>query len=321
MQPRAVRLQEGKFVYNGGACQLLLVLVSLALVRLDRGVRSMEVVPPYALALSPHYHLPPFLSAIPFHHQATITSQDHHFPPPLFPTMNALYDDDHDASRLRAADLDELAKQRQAELLREGRELHPVTGNPRSKNLARHFWGKAWMRHLAHCEAGGLCLAPGRTLLRHGCVLDLRVGQGCIEALVSAQEIYEVTLRVRPLDGDALDALRAVCQGKVASHIALLEGRLDEALLECLCDPEQGLLPTPSDWRMRCSCPEWAEPCPHAAAAIYAAGVLIDADPALLFTLRSFVPQDLVQAVPGTGSLKQDAEKLSALFGIDLDTE
>lgn len=227
-----------------------------------------------------------------------------------------------DIPRLKTTELARLARERLAALRAEGITPHPVSGNPKQKNLARKFWGKAWMRHLALCESGGLCLAPGRTLLRHGCVLDLYIGQGAIEALVSAQELYEVSLRVRPLDDEALEVLRAACQGRVASHVALLEGRLDTPLLECLCDPVRGLLPAPSDWQMRCSCPDWAEPCPHAAAAIYGAGLLIDADPSLLFTLRSLQPHELMRPVScGASPTKQDAEKLSSLFGIALDVE
>lgn len=229
---------------------------------------------------------------------------------------------DDDMPRLTTTELARLAQERLAALREEGVEPHPVRGNPRQKSLARQFWGQAWMRHLALCESGGLCLAPGRTLLRHGCVLDLRIGQGSIEALVSARELCEVSLRVRPLEDEALEALRLASQGRVASHIALLEGRLDAPLLECLCDPEQGLLPTPSDWQMRCSCADWAEPCPHAAAAIYGAGLLIDADPSLLFKLRSLQPQDLMQpAYCAATPIKQDAEKLASLFGIDLDID
>lgn len=224
--------------------------------------------------------------------------------------------------RLTSTALARLAQERLAALREEGYEPHPVRGNPRQKNLARQFWGKAWMRHLALCESGGLCLAPGRTLLRHGCVLDLRIRRGCMEALVSAQELYEVSLKVRPLEEEPLEALRAACQGRVASHIALLEGRVDEHLLAILCDPEQGLLPAPSDWQMRCSCPDWAEPCPHAAAAIYAAGMLIDSDPSLLFTLRSLEPQQLMQPVTcGEMTRIRDAGKLASLFGIELDVD
>ena len=224
---------------------------------------------------------------------------------------------DEGTPRLRAGDLAALAKKRMAELQAEGEELHPVVSATRK--LADHFWGSAWMKHLARCEAGGLCLAPGRTLLRHGCVLDLRLAPGLVTARVSAQELYDVRLQIKPLDAEHTTALAESCRGHIDSLVSLMEGKVDAAVLERLCDPDNGLLPEPADWRMGCTCPDWAEPCPHAAAAIYAAGVMIDQDPALLFTLRAVDPAALIRgefARPASF----DAAGLAATFGIDLDT-
>lgn len=221
--------------------------------------------------------------------------------------------------RLRAAELAKLARERAAVLTAEGAELHPVVG--KGKKLASHFWGSAWMKHLALCESGGLNLAPGRTLLRHGCVLDVRVGQGRIDALVSADRLYEVQLRLKPLEEERRESLRQRCQAHISSAVALLEGRVDAAVLEQLCDPETGLLPEPADWQMNCNCADWSEPCPHAAAAIYAAGVLIDEEPLLLFTLRGAEPQELMRTEPAAPAATFDAAALSAVFGIDLEVE
>ena len=228
--------------------------------------------------------------------------------------------EDADSPRMRVAQLGKLAAQRLAELRAEGEELHPVVNTTRK--LAAHFWGSAWMRHLAQCEAGGLCLAPGRTLLRHGCVLDLRITPGHISARVSADALYEVSLRIAPFDAEQLDVLKTACCGKIDSLVSLLEGKVDSAVLHQLCDPEIGLLPAPADWSMRCSCPDWCDPCPHAAAAIYAAGCLIDEDPSLLFTLRCVDPSELMSA-PDTAAAVSDFDTaaLSSTFCIDLDFE
>ena len=224
-----------------------------------------------------------------------------------------------DAPRLKAADLERLAQQRLQELREQGENPQPVVG--KGKKLATHFWGSAWMKHLALCESGGLNLAPGRTLLRHGCVLDVQVSRCAITATVSAERLYQVHLQLRELDDERMAALRAACAGQIDSAVSLLEGRVDEAVLARLCDPDTGLLPDPADWKMSCDCPDWSEPCPHAAAAIYAAGVLIDANPALLFTLRGADPQQLLQTPTPAPAVAADfdAAALSAAFGIDLD--
>lgn len=212
--------------------------------------------------------------------------------------------------------MQKLAEARKAELLAGGEELHPV--HNATRKLATHFWGSAWMKQLAHCESGGMCLAPGRTLLRHGCVLDVRISRCAITALVSAEELYEVELQLEPLDDETKETMAATCSTHIDSLLSLLEGKVDATVLEHLCHPETGLLPSPADWRMHCSCPDWAEPCPHAAAAIYAAGCLIDAEPALLFTLRGTSPEELIQQ-PAAAPMVLDTTRISDIFQIDLD--
>ena len=134
--------------------------------------------------------------------------------------------------RLKSADLQKLAAERLAALKAQGNELYPITNT--SRKLADNFWGRAWMKQLALCESGGMCLAPGRTLLRHGCVLDLQITSCCIRALISAEELYEVEIRLRPLDDETLARLTTSCSQHIDSLMSLLEGRLDASVLEHL---------------------------------------------------------------------------------------
>ncbi len=226
---------------------------------------------------------------------------------------------DEESRPLRAAEREALAAEQLAALLAAGEELHPVVN--RTRSLARHFWGKAWMRQLALCESGGFALAPGRTLLRHGCVLDVRLAPGLITAKVSDPRVVELRLHLAPLDEERVAQLRRHCAGRITSLVSLLEGKLDDALLTALCDPEEGLLPQPADWRMECSCADWSEPCLHAAAVIYAAGCLIDEEPTWLFTLRGIEPATLLSAQPHAPADAADFDKdgLGAMFGIELD--
>ena len=224
--------------------------------------------------------------------------------------------DDENRRPMKAAELARLAAERAEKLRAEGAELKPVVNSTRK--LAANFWGGAWMRHLAQCEAGGLSLAPGRSLLRHGCVLDLHISPGKISGIVSAEELYEVELQLAPLSEEQNDTLRSMCSRSIGSLVALLEGQANAELLEKLCEPETGLLPAPADWRMSCTCPDWTEPCPHAAAAIYAAGVLIDRDPTLLFTLRTLDPATLI-ALPSAPTAELNPDTLADTFGIAID--
>ncbi|OCA02437.1 hypothetical protein [Akkermansia glycaniphila] len=223
-----------------------------------------------------------------------------------------------DERRPTYAELGKRAAHLLADMQTGGEILHPVVNTTRK--LASHFWGFAWMKHLARCEESGLALAPGRSLLRHGCVLDLELAPGTVHGKVMGERLYDIRIDLTPLDEERMDAIRHACAGKIDSHISLLEGKLDDALLRQLCDPDTGLLPAPEEWRMSCTCPDWSEPCPHAAAAVYAAGTLIDGDPSLLFLLRSVTLDDLVGKAPEIASAEDfDTDSLSRTFGIDLD--
>lgn len=77
-----------------------------------------------------------------------------------------------DEMPLKREDLRKRAEEKAAKLAAEGMELCPVTVSGRT--LAKRFWGKEWMKSLSACEVYGMRLAPGRTYLRYGCVLDLK---------------------------------------------------------------------------------------------------------------------------------------------------
>lgn len=227
-----------------------------------------------------------------------------------------------DEMPLKRADLSKRAQAKAAELAAEGMELHPVAASGR--NLAKKFWGKAWMKSLSACEIYGMRLAPGRTYLRYGCVLDLKILPARMEALVMGEHLYEVSIEAAPPEEETLERLRVQCAGKIASWVGLLKGELSPELMDILCEPENGLFPNPGEWKFSCTCPDWADLCKHAAAVLYAAGVLLDEKPELLFTLRGMDASSLLPAAPvcpaeGEDTLKSDADALSRMFGIQLD--
>ncbi len=229
-----------------------------------------------------------------------------------------MYSDDDEARPLRVKDMAHLAEKRLTQLREDGfTDLSPVQNS--SRKLASQPWGAAWMRQLAYCEQEGMQLAAGRSLLRHGCVLDLKIQEGLITALVSGEELYELRLSVDLIDEERLSQLREACHGRLDSLVSLLEGKLDHAVMDALSHPEDGILPLPSEWAFSCTCPDWAAPCAHSAAVVYAAGCLIDTDPSLLFSLRGIRAEQLLDITAPTTAF--DGDELSRTFGIDLDLD
>ncbi|MCW5255668.1 hypothetical protein D5038_04625 [Verminephrobacter aporrectodeae subsp. tuberculatae] len=216
------------------------------------------------------------------------------------------------------------AKQKAAALKKQGYSCQPVTIEGRA--IAKSFWGKAWCDNLEAYSDYSNRLPRGRTYVRNGSVIDLRIETGKVKALVSGSEIYTVEIGVQPLVASRWDAITKECAGKIDSLIELLQGRLSKAVMETVTRHGEGLFPQPKQISLRCSCPDGASMCKHVAAALYGVGARLDEEPELLFQLRHVDPQELAQkigsipAVPMSDTQAAlDGSDLSALFGIDID--
>lgn len=206
-----------------------------------------------------------------------------------------------------------------------GEALQPLEAPQKSRHLCQSFWGQAWCRHLANYQHYEARLPAGRSYLRQGKVLDLTVEPGTLSAVVAGTELYDTLIHIRPLAADRWQEIVQASQGQVNSLLDLLTGKLGDGLMQVLSHPEDGLFPQPGEIRFDCSCPDHADLCKHAAAVLYGAGILLDAQPQLLFTLRGVDQADLLSTAreSSAAGLSQASElegtDLSALFGIDLD--
>lgn len=192
---------------------------------------------------------------------------------------------------------------------------------------AKTFWGKAWCTNLQAYSDFASRLPRGRTYLRQGCVYDLCIEECAITAQVAGTEIYTVELILDPLDGERWKALQHEVAGQIENLVDLLSGQLGPAVMKSVTDLDGGLFPAPDEIQLSCSCPDWADCCKHVAAVLYGVGVLLDAQPELLFRLRAVDHADLLQAATSEGPdlASSDASaqvlapgELSELFGIEL---
>ena len=170
--------------------------------------------------------------------------------------------------------------------------------------MARQFgatwWGQAWVRALEErARLDPSRLARGRTYARQDRVARVEVAAGKITALVRGNRVlpYKVEIAVPAYD-DArwVDVARAIAQ-RSAYAAALLDGELDPGVAEAAEAAGAPLFPGPGDLKPRCSCPDWADPCKHAAAVAYLVADALDADPFLLFALRGTTRDQLMALV------------------------
>lgn len=222
------------------------------------------------------------------------------------------------AERRRRADL---AVRR----LAKDRTLAPVAIDGR--DIARTFWGRAWCENLERYRDFAHRLERGRSYVRGGAVIDLRLAPGRVDALVSGSEIYEVRVEVTAVPAAQWTAIRRDCAGRIDSLVELLKGSLSDAVMERICRPKTGLFPAPAEISFACSCPDVASMCKHVAATLYGVGARLDTQPELLFALRALDHHALIAAAgdalplggraPRKGRVLEGAD-LGALFGLEL---
>jgi uncharacterized Zn finger protein len=213
-----------------------------------------------------------------------------------------------------------------AKLQKKGRTLSPIVIDGRK--IARTFWGVAWCDNLERYSDFANRLPRGRSYVRNGSVVDLRIEPGLITALVSGSRLYDVKITVQSLPKAHWSAIRRDCSGAIDSVIELLQGRLSQSVMTRLCQEKVGMFPSPKDISFTCSCPDWASMCKHVAAVLYGIGARLDHRPELIFTLRKVDQQGIVASAGSSLSKKKPtgpdgtkvlvSDDLSEMFGIEM---
>ncbi len=210
-------------------------------------------------------------------------------------------------------------------MAKKGQAVTPVVIEGRT--IAKTFWGKSWCENLERYSDYANRLPRGRTYVRNGSVVDLKISKGEIKAVVSGSEVYTVKIAIETASPSVWKGLCNDCAGSIDSLIELLQGRFSKGVMERVCLQGKGLFPSPKDIKLSCSCPDWADMCKHVAAVLYGVGARLDASPELLFTLRGVDKSELVaKAGEGLPAAKKPSSSkrvmtggdLGAIFGVEM---
>lgn len=228
----------------------------------------------------------------------------------------------------------EKAESARKALQKKGISLEPVILPGRT--IATSWWGKAWTGNLERYSDYENRLPRGRSYVRSGAVLDLKIREGIITALVagSRSKPYSITITIAPLNRKQRDALQERSRSSLDSLQLLLTGEFPTDLKNDFFRQTSGIFPSPKEIKLDCTCPDWAEMCKHVAAALYGTAVRLDEKPELFFLMRgievnSFIGEAVQEA--GRTIAKKAAGKsartltiatgeMEALFGISLET-
>src|ERR1700676_514750 len=86
------------------------------------------------------------------------------------------------------------AQRKLAKLKKKGEVVAPVTIEGRI--IAKSFWGKSWCTNLERYSDYESRLPRGRTYVRNGSVLDLRIATGGVAAMVAGSDLYKVKVTI-----------------------------------------------------------------------------------------------------------------------------
>jgi uncharacterized Zn finger protein len=210
-----------------------------------------------------------------------------------------------------------------AKRVKKGQAVSPVCIEGRL--IASTFWGKAWCTNLEGYSDFENRLPRGRTYVRNGSVVHLKIEKGRIEALVSGSELYEIQIEIAALPKQDWRALKERSAGKIGTLVELLQGKLSQAVMEMVTARADGLFPKPKEIKMRCSCPDYAGMCKHIAAVMYGIGNRLDSSPELLFVLRGVDHLELIEQAIPTSPIRAKsnaptiaADDLGAIFDIEI---
>ena len=217
------------------------------------------------------------------------------------------------------------AERKLAKLKRQGQSVAPVTIEGRT--IATTFWGKAWCTNLERYSDYENRMPRGRTYVRNGSVVDLQIRKGEVAAMVAGSELYKIKITIAPVKAARWKAICRDCAGTIDSLVELLQGRLAKGVMDRVCREGDGLFPSPTEIKLSCSCPDWADMCKHVAAALYGVGARLNQTPQLLFVLRGVDENELIagagqdltltKSTPSAAKML-DTSNVAALFGLEM---
>jgi uncharacterized Zn finger protein len=154
--------------------------------------------------------------------------------------------------------------------------------------FGKTWWGAQWLQSLNNIDYSNR-LPRGSSYARNGAVNKIEIKDNRILAKVngSRAEPYDVDIILPPFFDPELNNFIDAISKRPVIISKLLNRELDPEILSIA--EAKGLKVFPQQWtdfKMYCSCPDWAVPCKHLAAVIYKVSAEIDNNPFLVLSLH-----------------------------------
>ncbi len=175
-----------------------------------------------------------------------------------------------------------------------------TTARPPGGRFGRTWWGRAWVEALEErAQLDPNRLPRGIAYARSGNVDEVMVAPGEVRATVEGRmrEPYQVRVRVRVFDDDQWARVLDAIGSRLAHAAAMLDGDLPAEVAADVAEAGLTLLPGAGEIGPRCTCPDEANPCKHAAAVCYLVADALDADPFAVLLLRGRTRAEVLAGV------------------------
>jgi uncharacterized Zn finger protein len=176
---------------------------------------------------------------------------------------------------------------------------HGIKAHTRRGQFGKTWWAGRWIAALEKL-VNPARLARGRSYARTGQVISLDVGRDGVKAVVqgSRPEPYQVSVEFKRLADADWERIVEAMSAEALYAARLLSGEMPEQIEDVFASVGCTLFPADEgDMRTRCSCPDWANPCKHIAAAHYLLGERFDEDPFQMFLLRGRSKEEIIAAL------------------------
>ncbi|REE98936.1 SWIM zinc finger family protein [Thermomonospora umbrina] len=179
----------------------------------------------------------------------------------------------------------------------------PVEGGLRAStrrgSIGREWWSRRFIDVL-ESFADRNRLHRGRAYARQGQVIDLRVRPYEVSARVqgSRPEPYEIAIGVTAIGEEAWRAVEAELASRAVFRARLLAGEMPPEIEWVFAELGVPLFPQSAhDLHLMCDCPDYGDPCKHAAAVLYLLAESFDRDPFLLLAWLGRSRERLLQGL------------------------
>lgn len=173
-----------------------------------------------------------------------------------------------------------------------------IRARSRRGDIATTWWSRRFLKAIESPETASR-LSRGKSYARSGQVLSMTIAPGEVAAQVqgSRPEPYAVTVAAPPFTrADWRRAVGALAE-QAAYSAELLAGRMPEDIEQVLEPLGMALFPAMRQLDLACSCPDWGNPCKHAAAVCYLLAEQFDEDPFVILHWRGMPREELLDAL------------------------